>query len=122
MFKKKDGILIFVILVLCIITYIVIQFVVKKDGSMVIIKVDGQIRHELRLNEDTEVTVQGYQGGNNVMIIKDGWVSMTEADCPDKLCVNMGKISRTGETIVCLPHRVVVEIYGTALGVDSVVQ
>ena len=46
---------------------------------------------------------------------------MTDADCPDKLCVKTGRISKTGETIVCLPHRVVVEIIGAAAddsGVD----
>jgi hypothetical protein len=35
---------------------------------------------------------------------------MTEADCPDKLCVQEKAVSKNGETIVCLPHRVVVEI------------
>ncbi|MFR4337598.1 MAG: NusG domain II-containing protein [Lachnospira pectinoschiza] len=50
---------------------------------------------------------------------------MTDADCPDKLCVKTGMISKTGETIVCLPHRVVVEIIGAAAddsGVDSIVR
>ena len=44
---------------------------------------------------------------------------MTEADCPDKICVNTGKISKIGETIVCLPHRVVVEIQGEVSQSDS---
>jgi hypothetical protein len=37
---------------------------------------------------------------------------MTQADCPDKLCVHQKAISATGETIVCLPNKVVVEIAG----------
>ena len=35
---------------------------------------------------------------------------MSEADCPDKLCKNMGTIDKKGESIICLPHQVVVEI------------
>lgn len=122
MFKKKDLILIGVMLILCVISYVAIQFFVKKDGSRVLVKVDGMVKYEHQLNQDTELTVQGYQGGENHIVIHDGKVSMTDADCPDKLCVNMGKISKTGETIVCLPHRVVVEITGAGDGVDSVVQ
>ena len=42
--------------------------------------------------------------------IKDGYVTMTEADCPDHLCMKQKRISKTGGTIVCLPNRVVLEI------------
>ena len=64
------------------------------------------------------------RGGVNKVVINDGKVSMTEADCPDELCVKTGKISRVGETIVCLPHRVVVEIKGSQDddSIDSVVR
>ena len=44
---------------------------------------------------------------------------MKEADCPDKYCVKQGKIKNVGETIVCLPHKVVVEIEKTSKGTDS---
>ena len=44
---------------------------------------------------------------------------MKEADCPDKYCVKQGKIKNVGETIVCLPHKVVVEIEKTSKGIDS---
>ena len=53
---------------------------------------------------------------------KDNAVYMSDADCPDKLCVHTGTIHKTGETIVCLPHRVVVEITGTTDTFDAVVQ
>ena len=46
----------------------------------------------------------------NIIIIKDGKASMAKADCPDKICVNHAAISKKGETIVCLPHKVVVEV------------
>ena len=122
MIKKKDGLLIGAILLVCLISYVLIQFVVKKDGDVVLIKVDGEVKHQLELNKDTELMVSGYNGGENQVVIKDGAVYMSDADCPDKLCVNMGRISKAGETIVCLPHRVVVEISGGESSIDSVVQ
>ena len=44
---------------------------------------------------------------------KDGTADITEADCPDKLCVHQRAISKTKETIVCLPNKVVVEVTGS---------
>jgi hypothetical protein len=120
-FKKMDILLIVVLLVVTIAAFLIIQFAVKKDGAVAIIKVDGVKQYELPLDQDTTVEVDGYQHGKNIVVIKNKGVTMTEADCPDKICVNTGTIHKTGETIVCLPHRVVVEIKGTKESLDSVV-
>ena len=48
----------------------------------------------------------------NLLVIKDGKADVTEADCPDKLCVHQKAISKTNETIVCLPNKVVVQVIG----------
>lgn len=48
--------------------------------------------------------------GKNIVWIHDNCVEMKEADCPDKYCVKQGKITKTRQNIVCLPHKVVVEI------------
>ncbi|MGN0329545.1 MAG: NusG domain II-containing protein [Lachnospira sp.] len=122
--RKADIILVLFILLSVIILWLIIEFVVKKSGSdnQVLIKSDGQIIYQLPLNVNKSVTVEGYKGGYNVVVIEDGRVSMYEADCPDKLCVKTGNISKTGETIVCLPHRIVVEIKGNDREVDDIVQ
>jgi hypothetical protein len=46
----------------------------------------------------------------NVMIVEDNSVNIIDADCPDKVCVNHSSIESIGETIICLPHKLVVEI------------
>ena len=61
------------------------------------------------MKEKQTIRIEGI-GGTNLLVIADGSASVTEADCPDALCVGMGKISRTGQSIVCLPHQVVVEV------------
>lgn len=122
---KRDIILVLSMVIIAAAAFLIINFAVKKDGSYAVIKVDGKVIKTLDLNSgETTIEVNGYQGGVNKVVINDGKVSMTEADCPDELCVKTGKISRVGETIVCLPHRVVVEIKGSLDddSIDSVVK
>ena len=122
---KRDIILVLSMVIIAAAAFLIINFAFKKDGSYAVIKVDGKVIKTLDLNSgETTIEVNGYQGGVNKVVINDGKVSMTEADCPDELCVKTGKISRVGETIVCLPHRVVVEIKGSPDddSIDSVVK
>ena len=46
------------------------------------------------------------------MTIQDGQAFIEEADCPDKLCVKHKPISRNGESIICLPHKLAIRIVG----------
>ena len=52
----------------------------------------------------------GASGGTNHLIIKDGEVWVSEATCPDKICVHQGKIHMDGEIIVCLPNKMTAQI------------
>ena len=117
--KKRDIIFIGVLLVVALIAFFVVDKFIKKDGNKVVIKVDGEIVKIVNLTDTNNIIVNGYDGGTNTVVIENGTVYMTEADCPVKICVNTGKISKIGETIVCLPHRVVVEIQGEVSQSDS---
>lgn len=117
--KKRDIIFIGVLLVVALIAFFVVDKFIKKDGNKVVIKVDREIVKIVNLTDTNNIIVNGYDGGTNTVVIENGTVYMTEADCPDKICVNTGKISKIGETIVCLPHRVVVEIQGEVSQSDS---
>lgn len=88
------------------------------QGSVVQIRVDGKIIASLPLDRDTEYEIEGAEGGRNLLVISGGAAWVESADCPDALCVGMGKISRVGQSVVCLPHRVVVEITGGTAQVD----
>ena len=68
--------------------------------------------------EDRTVTIG--EADYNVLEISGGGAAVVEANCGDHTCVRTGTVSRTGETIVCLPHRLVVEIVGGAADVDAV--
>jgi hypothetical protein len=53
--------------------------------------------------------IETERGANDVVIDASG-AAIVHADCPDRLCVRMGKITRPGDVLVCLPHQCVVEL------------
>ena len=86
----------------------------------VIISVNGQEVLAFPLKEGRrELVIDGFQGKSYVEIV-DGRVHMIDSACPDKLCVNMGWKSHSGESIICLPNRVVIEIRSREGGPDVI--
>lgn len=79
-------------------------------GATVEIKVAGELKGIYRLDEDKEVHLEGL--GSNTLEIVDGKASMIYADCPDQYCVHHRPVSKGGESIICLPNKVVVTIKG----------
>ena len=81
----------------------------RSDGNQVLIRTDNELIRSFPLNEDRIFTLSN-ELGTNTIVIENGAVYVTDADCPDKICEQMGSISKPGETIVCLPHKLVVEV------------
>jgi hypothetical protein len=90
----------------------------RKTGTEVQVRVAGQVVQSFSLEEDTTYLIEGAGNGHNLLVIRDDTAWIEEADCPDALCVGMGHIARIGQSVVCLPHQVVVEIVGNAAEVD----
>ena len=105
-----------VILIVCLLLIAAIGifylFGLRKNGDTVKVTVDGKIYGTYALNKD--ITEDIYSGKNkehlNRLIIKDGKVYMEKATCPDGICVSHTPIFREGESIVCLPQRVVITV------------
>ena len=91
----------------------------RQDGAAVIVEQDGKETARYALSENRTVRIEG-QGGYNLLIIEGGEVWLSEADCPNLLCVKTGKIRYAGQSIVCLPHRLAVRIAGGASSLDAV--
>lgn len=91
----------------------------RKDGGAVIVEQEGRETARYALNEDRTVRIEG-EDGYNLLVIKSGEVYLSEADCPNLLCVKTGKIRYAGQSIVCLPHKLAVRIVGGASGLDAV--
>jgi hypothetical protein len=67
-------------------------------------------------DKPVEVRVDAGNGRYNLVELTGNGVFVKEANCPDQICVKWGKISKTGQTIVCLPHKVVISIIGNQEG------
>lgn len=111
--KKNDRIFLCVVFLVLAAVAAVFYLTRENHGAQVKVTVDGDLYGTYSLNENQEIWIQKDGVTTNVLVIKDGTADITEADCPDKLCVHQRAISKTKETIVCLPNKVVVEVAGS---------
>ena len=81
----------------------------QESGTVIRIYSDNELLTELPLDRDDTFTVSTDLGTNKI-IVENGRAYVTDADCPDRICEQMGLISKPGETIVCLPHKLIVEV------------
>ena len=91
----------------------------REAGGQAVVRVDGRVteRHSLTKNG-----VYPLNGGSNILVIENGEAWLSEANCPDHLCVKMGKIRYNGQAITCLPNRLTVTVEGgESNGVDFTV-
>lgn len=122
--KYKNDIILVAVLIAVAATAFVLLPLFQEEGAYAVISVDGLETARYPLDEDLERLIPITQNGSiigvsNVFVISNGEVRMTEADCPDQICVHHRPISKVGETIVCLPNKVVISIEGEADGIIS---
>lgn len=91
-------------------------------GQHVEVTVAGEKVLVLPLSINTTVLVPGIEPEENRLVIQDGTAHMESATCPDGLCVSHRPISRAGESIICLPHKVVITVTGGRQMVDGATQ
>jgi len=123
-FKKADILLIAVL----IIGAFAYGFISRASASapsaaQIVIKQNGAVIATLSRTATESIELCDSDGVRlNIVRCVDGTAAMAESSCPDKNCIQQGKITRTGEVIVCLPNRVTVEIRGGAAPeIDGVV-
>jgi len=89
-----------------------------KEAQEAVVTVDGEVYGTYSLAKDQTIEIQD----GNRLRIQNGQAKMEWADCPDQLCVHQKAISRTGESIICLPNQVVVSVQGSKEGkLDGIV-
>lgn len=121
---KRDVLLIIGLLALAGSSYLLLVKNKGQAGNRVKITVDGTLYGTYALAEDQEIEVRS-DSGYNAVVIENGQVYMREADCPDQYCVKQGRISGRHESLVCLPHTLVVEVetedgLSVENGIDSI--
>ena len=117
---KKADIVLFIVLVLFGAGLAVPAALWKNPGSVVKITVNGKLFGSYRLDDDQTVEIER-DGKTNIVRIEGGKVWMESASCKNQVCVHTGRISRSQQSIVCLPNRVSVMIEGKeGSGYDAV--
>lgn len=120
--KKNDVIMIAVIVIIALAAFVGVNLYGEQNtkDAQAVVTIDGKEYGSYPLAEDITVKIESENGGFNLLVIEDGAASVEEASCPDKICVRHKPIDKTGETLVCLPNKVVVEIEnGEAAEVDA---
>lgn len=116
---KRDLYLVAAILILVGILWAVTSLSKKEEGSTLRISVDNEIYGTYSLSDNQEIKI----GNTNVCKIENREAVMISGECPDQVCVHSNPISKKGETIVCMPNRVVLEITeGADADVDIIAQ
>ncbi len=104
-------------LVLFAVISLIILNTTRTVGAYAEVKENGAVIATYQLSVDGEYDLND---GKNILVIKDGYAYMSYANCPDCTCVKTGKISRTGESITCLPNKISVVIRSAGDGPDLI--
>ena len=107
--KTKNDIILAIVLLLTAVAGLLLCKAFQSEGDFAVVLIDGKESTRFSLSNDTEYVITT-DHGTNTLIIKDGMADITLADCPDGICTDHAPISKSGETIVCLPHGVVIKI------------
>lgn len=118
MFKKLDFVIIAVLMILSFLPEIILGASVGKGFSNTYaeITVSGELYRTIPLSENKgeEIIKLETKYGTNIIKINNNKIGIIEADCPDQVCMNPEYIEKPGESLVCLPHKVMIEIKGMA--------
>jgi hypothetical protein len=118
--KLRNDIILLVCILLIAIIGLVVLNATKEPGATVRVLVDGVETERYSINDNLQKEIVT-EYGKNILVIKDGKVSISDADCPDLVCAKHREISSGGEIIVCLPHKLVIEITSETEDFDMVV-
>ncbi|MFC7680531.1 NusG domain II-containing protein [Paenibacillus sp. GCM10028914] len=123
--KRGDLVLISVLLVAALI-FLVPRWLGGNDSEKnhnnpltATITVDGKLFKTVELTEEEQIIEVKTDHGTNILKVYNYGIEMIEADCPDKVCLSFGFVDNAKQSIVCLPHKVLVEVEDTSGGVDQ---
>lgn len=93
-----------------IISVFVMLFNINSDaGTKAVVSINEETVVVLKLS-DNQIKRIETDNGYNIVVIQNGVCTVTEADCRDGICVKHSAINKIGQSIVCLPHKLIIEI------------
>lgn len=125
MIKKLDIIIIVGLLILSFVPSLVLGLRNNQEytGTYAEISVAGDVVDKIYFKElevEQNIPIKTSYGENTIHVSKDG-IYMVEADCPDEVCLRDGMITKVGQSLVCLPHKLIIEIKGEYVEDDDII-
>lgn len=83
-------------------------------GTVAVISVNGEEYKRIdlsRVTESYDLLIET-EWGHNTVHVAHGAISVTESNCPDGICINQGELTKSGIPIICMPHRLYIQIEG----------
>lgn len=112
--SMKKWIIIFAaVLIICIGAFIALRNS-GAAGNIAVIRVDGDVYKKIDLNTVAvayDMEIKTKYGYNKINVSSDG-ICVVESNCRDHICIDQGRVNTAGVPIVCLPHRLTIEIEG----------
>ena len=105
---KGDRLLILFILFIGLILFLW-NHVSSESGQYLFIFHDKDLIHRIPLNKNWDLDIKGDLGITHI-VVRNGTVWIAKSPCPQKICMHMGKIANHGQSIVCIPNRIVLVI------------
>lgn len=110
-FKKSDIIIVIFIISISIIILFAYRNVYSNRPAKAEIYYYSELVDTIELTKGVERTFSIPQNKNVVFhLAKDGYISFKESDCPDKVCINCGRLKMVGESAACLPNNIILKI------------
>ena len=115
MLKWGDALVYIVVILLAVFLLMSLPQAVASDGLTAVILIDGQERYsfdaaELMTGGELSVEANGY---HYHIIYENGRIRFADADCPDRVCVKTGWLSRSSQVAACVPGHVLIRFIGT---------
>ena len=110
----RDLLIVGILLLAALLLFVLMRSRQEKattSSAQAVVTVDGEEIGRYPLGVSGTFSLNG---GSNILVVENGEAWVSEASCPDKVCMGMGKISRNGEFIACLPNRLIVVVEGAA--------
>ncbi|GFH43198.1 protein export element [Lactococcus hodotermopsidis] len=82
----------------------------QKPSNIAQLRINGKIIKNFDLTENQNYTYKDTDGDINKIVVRDGKIGIIYATCADQICVRKGFVDKSGQTIICLPHQLVIEV------------
>lgn len=110
--KKADLILVAAVMIMAAVIFFIYRFFIfdfNNSQKYLLVTINNNLVEKYKLNEDGEYTIESDYGYNKICISSNS-AYVVESDCDNKICINTGVIKNSGDTICCLPHKLLIYI------------